>query len=138
MSKTLQALRTKLTWQNNELHLQVQAAETETQVLHEQIKALQDKINQSCSATKLINPEVEISRMNFMMQQQQEKDDLLLTLKNHRQQEEALKNKVQRIKSELKMLEQYLLKQQQQQQHEHRKAAEHSLEEWVVQKKESA
>lgn len=137
MNQSLTALMTRLNWQNNELSVHLQAVENESQLVRKQIKDLEEKINQSCISSLIINPDLEINRLNFLTQQQEKKDELLMILKNHQALEQKLKDKLQRVKTELKMLEQYIEREQLLLKEQQIKAQEHMLEEWVLQKRES-
>ena len=137
MNQSLTALMTRLTWQNNELSIHLQAAETESQTVLQQIQVLEQKINESCIASVNINPELEINKLNFLTQQQEKKEELLMILKNHQALEAKLKDKLLRIKTELKMLEQYMEREEHAARQHQMKSQENSLEEWVLQKRKS-
>lgn len=136
MNHSLTALMTKLTWQYNELGAHLQAAERESFKVTQQLQELEQKLNQSCVAPIIINPDFEINRLNFITQQHEKKEELAMNLKTHQTLETTLKDKVQRVKTELKMLEKYLDRERRTQQEQQRKAQEHALDEWVIQKRE--
>ena len=138
MSTSLNALLTQLNWQKNEIALQINIIDKECNQLAQHIEHLDNKLNEVCPRSKIINPELEISRLNFMLQQQEEKRIIAERLKQQEIQKDQLHHKMQRIKTELKMLELYLTRKQQQLQHEQTKAEEFALDEWVLQKRESA
>lgn len=137
MNQSLSALLTRLTWQNNELAIHLQAAEQESLIVMQQIKELEQKIEHSCIPPRIINPELEINKLNFLTQQQEKKEELLMILRNHQALITKLKDKLQRIKTELKMLEQYVEREQQTHNEELLKAQEQALDEWVLQNRES-
>ncbi|KTD51319.1 hypothetical protein [Legionella quateirensis] len=137
MSQTLTALMTRLTWQNNELSIHLQAAENESRIVMQQIQELEHLINQSCIASISINPDLEINKLNFLTQQQEKKEELLMILKNHQALEAKLKDKLLRIKTELKMLEHYMEREEQASRQQHIKSQENTLEEWVLQNRKS-
>ena len=136
MNQSLNALMTKLNWQQNELTLHVQAAESESLKVVQQLKDLEQKLNQSCVAPLIINPEFEINRLNYITQQHEKKEELEMILKSHQALETKLKDKLQRIKTELKMLEKYLEREKRKQQEQQNKMQEQALDEWVIQKRE--
>jgi hypothetical protein len=137
MNQSLSALLTRLTWQNNELAIHLQAAEQESLIVIQQIKELEQKIEHSCIPPRIINPELEINKLNFLTQQQEKKEELLMILRNHQALITKLKDKLQRIRTELKMLEQYVAREQQTHNEELHKAQEQALDEWVLQNRES-
>lgn len=137
MSQTLTALMTRLNWQNNELSIHLQAAENESRIVMQQIQELEYTINQSCITSMSINPELEINKLNFLTQQQEKKDELVMILKNHQALEAKLKDKLLRIKTEIKMLEQYMEREQQASRQHQIKSQEDALEEWVLQNRKS-
>ncbi|KTD35299.1 hypothetical protein Lmor_0746 [Legionella moravica] len=137
MSQTLTALMTRLTWQNNELSIHLQAAEDESRIVMQQILELEHTINQSCITSMSINPELEINKLNFLTQQQEKKDELVMILKNHQALEAKLKDKLLRIKTEIKMLEQYMEREQDASRQHQIKSQEGALEEWVLQNRKS-
>lgn len=137
MNQSLSALMTRLTWQNNELTIHLQAAEQESFIVMQQIKELEQKTEHSCIPPHIINPELEINKLNFLTQQQEKKEELLMILRNHQALITKLKDKLQRIKTELKMLEQYVAREQQTHNEELLKSQEQALDEWVLQNRES-
>lgn len=138
MSSALNALTTQLTWQKNEVTFELTAAEQEEQALEQQLKEFNLKLAQSSSSSQFINPELEINRMNFVMQLQQQKAEILSLLKAQQELIAKLNEKLQRIKNELKMLERYLERKEELAQRNQRKSEEQSVEEWVLQKRETA
>jgi hypothetical protein len=136
MNQSLNALMTKLNWQKNELELHLQAAESESLKLLEQLKEIEQTLNKSCSTPLIINPEFEINRLNYITQQHIQKEDLGLILKNHQALETKLKDKLQRTKTELKMLEKYLARESLKQIELQNKMQEQALDEWVIQKRD--
>jgi len=139
MSSSLNALLTQLIGQKNEVTFKLTATEQEQQILIQQVDELNLKLTHSSSSSSIvINPELEINRMNFLMQLQQQKDEVQMKLKEQQELIAKLQQKAQRINTELKMLERYLTRQEQQALQEQRKTEEHAVEEWVLQKREYA
>lgn len=142
MNHTLTALMTKLTWQNNDITLQLQTAQKQSLLSQNQIQSLEDQINQSsltqCNANQLINPEIEMSRLHFITYQQDKKEQLNTTLKNQQTVEHQLEDKLQQLKIELKMLEKHLKKAEQIQGNQQTINQEQALDEWVLQRRGSA
>lgn len=137
MNQSLSALMTRLTWQNNELTIHLQAAEQESLIVMQQIKELEQNLEHSSIPPRIINPELEINKLNFLTQQQEKKEELMMILRNHQAVITKLKDKLQRIKTELKMLEQYTEREQQTLNEQLLKTQEQALEEWVLQNRES-
>ncbi|WP_298626864.1 hypothetical protein [uncultured Legionella sp.] len=137
MNQSLSALMTRLTWQNNELATHLQAAEQESLIVMKEIKELEQNIEQYYISPLIINPELEINKLNFLTQQQDRKDELLIILKNHQELIAKLTGKLQRIKIELKMLEQYIEREQQTHKEQLLKIQEQALDEWVLQNRKS-
>ncbi|CAM2806706.1 hypothetical protein [Legionella worsleiensis] len=137
MSKTLKALMTRLNWQTNEVSLELHNTEHESRMVEQQIKELEQKISQTCITSININPELEINKLNFLTQQQEKKEELQMILKNHQTLEAKLKEKLLRIKTELKMLERYLEREEQTAKKHQVKAQENALEEWVLQQRKT-
>jgi flagellar biosynthesis chaperone FliJ len=131
---------TKLNWQNNELTLQFQ--ETQRQATHyeNQINDLSTQIDQSSItiATKpcFINPEIEMSRLHFITKQHEKIDKLTTSLNEQLALEMQLKEKLQRNKTELNMLEKYLQRTELAERLHHKKMEEQTMDEWALQKRE--
>ncbi len=137
MNQPLNALMRKLNWQLNELNLHLHESQTQSQSLTEQIQAIDDHINQARPKPLVINPDLEMSRLNFMTQEANKKDELSAELKNHQDVESKLKEKIQRVKTELKMLEKYLEREESSHNEQQKKAHDNALDEWVIQKRVS-
>lgn len=137
MNQSLTALHTKLNWQISELSMHLQVAEKESVAVMQQIEALEQQINQTCISPLIINPELEINKLNFLTQQQERKDELVMILKNHRVVEAKLKEKLQRVNTELKMLERYMEREHLAQQEQQQKIQEKALDEWAIQKRDA-
>jgi predicted nucleic acid-binding Zn-ribbon protein len=134
MNQPLNALMRKLNWQLNELNLHLHESQTQSQSLTEQIQEIDDHINQARPKPLVINPDLEMSRLNFMTQEANKKDELSAELKNHQDVESKLKEKIQRVKTELKMLEKYLEREESSHNEQQKKAHDNALDEWVIQK----
>lgn len=137
MNQSLSALMTRLNWQKNELTSHLEAAEQESILVSQQIKELEQKIEKACIVPAVINPELEINKLSFLAQQQNKKDELTMIWGNHQILITKLKEKLQRIKIEQKMLEQYRDREHQTNQEQLLKTQEQALEEWVLQNSES-
>lgn len=140
MNHTLNALMTKLNWQNNELTSQCQ--ETQRQAAHyeNQINDLSTQIDQSSItvATKplFINPEIEMSRLHFITKQHEKIEQLTTSLNEQLALELQLKEKLQRNKTELKMLEKYLHREEEVHRLQQKKDEEQTMDEWALQNRE--
>lgn len=137
MNQPLNALLTKLNWQLNELNLNLHEAQNQSQAVTQKIHEVAEGMNQAGLTSLVINPDLEINRLNFLTQQQERKEALTNTLKNHQELENKLNDKIQRVKTELKMLEKYLAREESCQKAQQQKAHDNAMDEWVIQKKES-
>lgn len=137
MNQSLNALLTKLNWQLNDLELNLNKTRQEIQRLADQINKIDKSINGSGFNSLIINPDLEINRLNFITQQHNQKEELISALNNYQGTESKLKEKIQRVKTELKMLENYLQRDQISKKEHLKKAHDNALDEWVIQKRES-
>lgn len=137
MNKSLNALMKKLEWQLDELNLHLVEADQQSVQLHQQIQTLNKQMNQNNTNALFINPDLEINRLNFITQLLQKKEEFNIQLKNNQEIENKLKEKIQRVKTELKMLEKYLQREASQQQIQQRKTQENAMDEWIIQKRET-
>jgi hypothetical protein len=117
MNKTLAALIIKLSWQLKEINLVQEEIIQELTKLHKKLAVTQEKIQQACSIPVIINPEQEISRLNFIVRCQQEYENLSIEKKEFESRQAQLKERQLRLNTELKMLEKYQLKQKKNEQH---------------------
>lgn len=108
MNQSLYALRTKLNEQLDELNLLLHQEQNQAKNITKQIKEMDDRINQLSPSALIINPDLEINRLNFVIQEQGKQEQLITDLKNHQNIERKLKEKIQRLNAELKMLKKYL------------------------------
>lgn len=136
MNPSLNALTTKLNWQLNELHLHLQEAQNQAQAVMQQMQKIDEQIGHAKLNSLLINPDLEINRLNFVMQQQEKKEILAAQMKSHQDLEHKLEEKIQRLKTELKMLEKYMAREELIQKEQQNKAQDNAMDEWVIQKKE--
>lgn len=134
MNKSLFALMTKLNWQLNALNLQLHEVQDQLQRVRQEMAARDEQIQQAGVNSLTINPDFEINRLNFITQQQEQKEKLNMTLKQHQDTEQAVQEKMQRIKTELKMLEKYLEREQAELQEQQKKAENNVLDEWIIQR----
>lgn len=137
MNQSLQALMTKLNWQLNELNLQMQEVQAQLQSVNQHIQEIDDKVSKASLNSLTINPELEINRLNFVTQLHEQKDQWLSESRSHLEAENKLKEKIQRVKTELKMLEKYLEKEKTSQQEQQKKSEDNAMDEWVIQKREA-
>ncbi|MCW8443364.1 hypothetical protein OQJ05_04765 [Fluoribacter gormanii] len=112
MNQSLTSLIDKLNRQLQELDLNLFATQFKQHELEQQIQQIKEHINQTSTNSLTINPVTEINWLNFITQQQEKIEAITLDLKNHQDIENKLKDKIKRIKMELKMLENYLERQQ--------------------------
>lgn len=138
MSASLHALLTKLNWQQQDLNASLHHMEQAGLTTQQQIEAIDHTINQQSIPSVRIQPEIEIHRMNFIIQEQEKKAELIKQLKNHQHTEQRLKDKLQRTKTELKMLEKYLQTQQETHVKQQQKQQEHAIDDWTLSKREPA
>ena len=135
MNKTLIALMTKLNWQHHDLLMQLQEIAHHTKLLRDEIQELEYSIQQSGTSSLQINPDIEINRLNFFTQQHLKKEELRLLLQDKQSSEQTLTDKLQRIKTELRMLEKYQEREQLSLKNQQIKQQQNNLDEWVVQKR---
>ncbi|MBA3537491.1 MAG: hypothetical protein H0T84_12945 [Tatlockia sp.] len=107
MSKTLIALKSKLCWQRNDLNQMLARIDEELTALKENLAQRQEQIHKACATSVIINPEQEISRLNFIVRYQLEHENLSLEKKELESQQSQLKQRHLRLTSELKMLEKH-------------------------------
>jgi hypothetical protein len=137
MTKSLNALVTKLHVQYHELLIEIQLSEQQTLDLQKLMEELELRLHQSSCLPHIINPELEVNRLNFIAQEHANKEALLFTLKDHSAQEDRLKSKLLRIKSELKVLEQYMDREEKDKDNQQKIAQEHALDEWALQSRKA-
>lgn len=136
MNNTLSALMTKLTWQQDELILHLQTSENKSQELLLQIQKIEQELHDNTFGSLIINPELEINRLNFITQKHKTKDELACILQDQQLLQIKLKDKLQRVKTELKMLEKYLEKQAVAEKIQYLQSQQNAMDEWVLQKRE--
>ncbi|USQ13091.1 flagellar FliJ family protein [Legionella lytica] len=134
MNKSLAALMTKLNWQLNELNLQLHEVQNQLEKVRQEMESLDKQIQQAGINSLTINPDFEINRLNFITQRHEKKEELNMALKQHQDTERSVQEKMQRIKTELKMLEKYLEREQTERQEQQKKAENNALDEWVIQR----
>jgi flagellar biosynthesis chaperone FliJ len=135
MNKSLNALMTKLNWQLNELNAQLLTEQNGINALQVKITEIEEVIQRSGFNSLMINPELEINRLNFITQQHERRDTLHSQQKNHQEIAAKLQEKIQRINTELKMLEKYLEREQKAQTEQQKKTEDNALDEWVIQQR---
>ncbi|WP_028388032.1 hypothetical protein [Legionella fairfieldensis] len=107
MNKTLLALMKKIDWQLNNLYQHSHTIRAEQDELNKKVAEVKQKISDACATSAIINPEQEITRLNFMMQQQQIHENLIIKKKELDTHYMQLQEKQIRLTRELKMLEKY-------------------------------
>lgn len=135
MTHSIHALQTKLNWQLNQQMEQLQQIRDDIGLVQKALNQLENQTLPLCD-NLLINPDLEMNRLSFNLKQQQEKDELRNQLKEQYQLENQIQTRVQRSKTELKMLEKYLTKQKQVRINSTNIAQEQCIEEWSLQKKD--
>lgn len=138
MNPSLKALMTKLTWQKNELSMQLKAIEEETSSLKQMLFEVEQTLSQASRSSLIINPEFEINRLNFITHHHEHKEQIEHSLKNQAHKELQVKDKIKRVSTELKVLEQYIEREALKAHQVAQKKAEQAMDEWVIQKRESA
>lgn len=134
MNSSLSALHLKLTVQQTELLNELVLCEQQSFKMQHDLLAIEKNQQQSASNSLIINPEIEISRLNFLTQEQEKKHALELLLKQQQQRDGQLRTKLQRIKTELKMLERYMEKSLQLKQEQQNNKQQQSMDEWAIQR----
>lgn len=137
MNPSLKALMTKLTWQKNELSMQLKAIEEEINTLKQMLFAVEQTLSQASSSSLIINPEFEINRLNFITHHHEEKEQVEQALKDELHKELQVKDKIRRVSTELKMLEHYIEREALKAHQLAQKKTEQAMDEWVIQKRES-
>lgn len=136
MSPSLAALMKKLIWQRDELHSHLQVVNDESIKIKGQLVEVSQKISQSSSRNSVtIYPELEMTRLNFITQLHNQKDELAIDLKQQYDLAKKLNQQLLSVKTELRMLEKYLEKERANQRQQQEKAQEQSLDEWVIQRR---
>ena len=107
MSKTLDALSTKLTWQLNELSQPMSVIEQQLVVLEQQVQTSQQHIINASEIPTTILPEQEMARLQFILHEQQQQDTFNTRKTALSSELTTLQAKHLRLKTELKRLEQY-------------------------------
>ncbi len=136
MSPALSALITKLVWQRDELQTHLLAVKDESIKVKQQLEEIEQKVSQSSTRYSVeINPEFEMTRLNFITQLHNQKNELAKLLKNQEDLATKLNGKLLRVKTELHMLEKHLEKEQAHQRKQQEKTQEQTLDEWVIQRR---
>lgn len=137
MNKTLKAMMIKLSWQQDELLTQLHFVNASRQKTIDTLNAVQLTISESKLTLNKINPEVEINRLNFISSNYLQQDELRVRLKEYDAQKLRLDEQFARIKTELKLLEQYTERQAKYLKQEQVKKEEQAMDEWALQHKDS-
>lgn len=135
MSRTLNALFTKLTWQLNQLSQPLRSIEKQRDELEQQIDLNQQKIFTSNTIPASIMPEKEIARSHFMVKLEHDQHQLRLNKSTLQSEHDELTQQQKRLNTELKRLEKHqedLLKKQQQ---AFWLKEQNRSDEWVLQQK---
>lgn len=137
MNKTLKAMMIKLSWQRDELLTQLHFVNASRQKTIDTLNAVQLTISESKLTLNKINPEVEINRLNFISSNYLQQDELRVRLNEYDAQKLRLDEQFARIKTELKLLEQYTERQAKYLKQEQVKKEEQAMDEWALQHKDS-
>lgn len=136
MNLSLIALMKKLAWQRDELHTHLYATNDELIKINQQLEEITREFSQSAMRNSvMIHPELEVTRLNFITQLHNQKDELAEQLRNKEKLATKLNDKLLCVKTELRMLEKHLEKEQANQRQQQEKAREQSLDEWVIQRR---
>lgn len=135
MNPFFKALFTQLSWQKQEVVLQLTQAEHASQLLERTIEGLSQKLAHPSPYARTLIPELEINRQYFLVELQRQQATLHMQLKEQRKTTSQLQHQAQALKTELKMLERYVQRQQHIAQQEQRTVEEQRVEEWVLQKR---
>ncbi len=138
MSVALNALMTKLNWKKQELDLALKKVENDSITIIEQMKTIESNLNQSTPKSLMINPELEMNRLNFMMIEQEKIAQLTLALNELNDTKKRIKDSLIRINTERKMLEKYLENKKSDAVKQEQKHQEHRMDEWALVNKEIA
>lgn len=137
MNKTLKAMMIKLSWQRDELLTQLHFVDASRQKTIDTLHKVQLTISESKLTVNTINPEVEINRLNFISLNYLQQDELRVRLNEYDAQKLRLDEQFARIKTELKLLEQYTERQAKYLKQEQVKKEEQAMDEWALQHKDS-
>lgn len=137
MNKTLKAMMIKLSWQRDELLTQLHFVNASRQKTIDTLNAVQLTLSESKLTLNKINPEVEINRLNFISSNYLQQDELRVRLNEYDAQKLRLDEQFARIKTELKLLEQYTERQAKYLKQEQVKKEEQAMDEWALQHKDS-
>lgn len=138
MSTTLNALKTKLDWQKQELLEGIAQMEHEISSQQQKIKILEQQLDKKTASTGMINPEIEMNRLNFMMMTRETIEHHQLRINDLTDHQNTLRSKLERTHIELKMLEKYLLRSMEEARLKEQKQQEHRLDEWALLTREIA
>ncbi|CDZ77057.1 hypothetical protein BN59_01336 [Legionella massiliensis] len=138
MNKTLAALVTKLTWQLAEINQSSALLAEQMQSLQNKLAIIQEQIENASQLPAQIQPEQEISRLNFLVRSQEDRENLALQKKELLAQQTQLKTRQLRLNTELIMLEKYQEKQQKNEQKKTLAIEQKESDEWIVQRRELA
>lgn len=139
MNPSLQALMSQLTLQGNELNTSIQASQARCLQLEKEIDDFDNQSHHTnTTASLLINPEVEMSRLRFVLSLEEKKHHSQLALHEEQILLKRLEDKALRITIEIKALENYLDKQHQSQIKKNKKQQEQALDEWALTQRKSA
>ncbi|MBA2709670.1 MAG: hypothetical protein H0U57_03635 [Tatlockia sp.] len=132
MNKKLNALRTKLSSQLSALDENLQKVSELLSTLKKKQAIKQEQIEKASATPAIINPEQEISRLNFIVHCHQESEHLSIEIREMESHQTTLKERFLRINIELKMLEKHF-ENQIKKEHENALALQQkNLDEWVL------
>ncbi len=138
MSKTLDALSTKLTWQLNELTQSMSVIEQQLAVLEQEYQTSQQRIINASEIPTTILPEQEMARLQFILHEQEQQDTFNTRKTALNLELTTLQAKQLRLKTELKRLEQYQENQRHHSQQQTLLAQYKQADEWSLLHRERA
>lgn len=135
MNFSLKSLTTMLNWEYHDLIAELHTVQQESITLRQQILNIETKLNQETQGNSIINPEFEISKLNFLAQQRAQKTELTLLLKEQKKLETTLSEQMVQIKRKLKLLDKHIEREQLNHNQHQRITQEKALDEWVIQRR---
>ena len=118
--------------------IQLSQVEKDLFKLNQQKADLHLKIANNYSPSQNINPEMEINRLYYFYYFQAKLSQVQTLSDEQQQLSNDLKDKLNKIRTELKMLELHLLRITKKHLAEEKKGEEKAIEEWVIQRREFA
>ena len=133
MNKHMKALKFKLDMELHEIQVQQRSLDEAIEKANKTIDSNDKKLNNTHKRPTRIIPEVEISRMGFILQLQQELDDLITQVQDLHQEKARLNTMEIHLKTKLKRLEKLAERKHLQAAQLHHIQENNRLDEWVIQ-----